>query len=798
VTGSDTNRTLNITTVTNASGAPTIEVVANDGASSTTNTITLTVSAVDDLPTLSTLSDVTVLEDSGPAGRSITVDDVDTVLTNLVVTATSSDTNIALASVSGAVTNLTLTVTPGTNGFGTATISFSVSDGSGSATNSFAVAVTSVNDAPLFTLSTNRVVATEDGGLVTLAGFVTSIADGPANESSQTNYFVVTAATPSFFTNQPAISTNGTLTFRANTNIFGTNQITVVLRDNGGTNNAGVNESAPQTFDIVIPDANDLPIMSTIANLTIREDAAATNRTFTVRDVDTDTTNVVITATSSDTNLVSLSVSGTTTNRTLTITPLADSNGSATITLVANDGAGTSTNSFTLTLSAVNDAPSFTLASNNVNVAQFNTLVTLANFAQNISTGPTNESAQTAAFTVIAGNANNFVVQPAISTNGTLTFQAKDAAGTASVTVRLQDNGGTALSGSNTSPTLSFTVTVPANPFSVLAGQFNGLFYDNNGVELESAGFMNFTLTTNGSYTGYVLLAGGSNTFSGKFSVDGSGTNSITTTNGDIALAMTLDLSTDFTESAIGTLTHSNWTSTLIVDRSTFDSTNNPAMLAGYYNVAFTGSSDPAMPEGYGFGLVTVHPDGTIDLLGELSDRTEAVQLTKLSRTGVWPLYVSLYNGQGVVLGWITFASDGTSDLSGTTTWIKKPGVDVYYADGFTNDFNATGSVYAAPEVNNRALNFTSGTVTLSGGDLLSPITTAVTLNTDHTVTVDPLDPNGLNLSIDAGNGTFTGSFIHPVLGMPTTFDGVLLQTGNNAAGYFTTPDKSGAVILQP
>src|SRR5207253_7151336 len=85
-------------------------------------------------------------------------------------------------------------------------------------------------------------------------------------------------------------------------------------------------------------------------------------------------------------------------NGTLTYTPAANANGSATITIslkdnggTANGGVDTSTSqTFTITVNAVNDAPSFTKGAdqtvNNNTGAQ-----TVANWATNISAGPSNE-----------------------------------------------------------------------------------------------------------------------------------------------------------------------------------------------------------------------------------------------------------------------------------------------------------------------------------------------------------------------------------------------------------------------
>ena len=86
-----------------------------------------------------------------------------------------------------------------------------------------------------------------------------------------------------------------------------------------------------------------------------------------------------------------------------------------------------------------------------------------ANAASAISTGPADESAQTASFTVTNNNNALFSVQPAINASGTLTFTpAANANGTATVTVTVQDNGGTAIGGVATSAAQTFTISVTA------------------------------------------------------------------------------------------------------------------------------------------------------------------------------------------------------------------------------------------------------------------------------------------------------------------------------------------------
>src|SRR4029078_6418287 len=55
---------------------------------------------------------------------------------------------------------------------------------------------------------------------------------------------------PPLFAVQPQINANGQLTFTPALNAMGDATIIVVLQDDGGTANGGINHSAPQTFTI--------------------------------------------------------------------------------------------------------------------------------------------------------------------------------------------------------------------------------------------------------------------------------------------------------------------------------------------------------------------------------------------------------------------------------------------------------------------------------------------------------------------------------------------------------------------
>jgi hypothetical protein len=84
----------------------------------------------------------------------------------------------------------------------------------------------------------------------------------------------------------------------------------------------------------------------------------------------------------------------------------------------------------------------------------------LPGWATAILAGPADESAQALTFE-ITGNTmpGLFTAAPAIAADGTLSYTPA-ITGSATITVRLKDAGGTASGGSDTSPVQAFTITV--------------------------------------------------------------------------------------------------------------------------------------------------------------------------------------------------------------------------------------------------------------------------------------------------------------------------------------------------
>jgi hypothetical protein len=485
--------TLSFLLAPNANGTATVTVAAHDdggtangGAdTSAPQTFTITAIPVNDAPSFTKGADQSVFEDSGATtvggwATAISAGPADEA--GQSVSFNVSNNNSALFAVQPSVApNGTLTFTPATNAVGSATVTLSISDNGGtanggvdtSAAQTFTITVNGVNDAPSFTKGADQ-TSLEDGGAQTVAGWATAISAGPADESSQSVTFTATNDNNALFSVQPAIAADGTLTYTAATNAYGTAIVTVTAHDDGGTANGGVDTSAPQTFSITIVAVNDAPSFTKGADVTALEDSGAYSQSgwaTALSDGPNESGQALTFTVSNDNNALFSVQPAVASDGTLTFTTAANAYGTATVTVTlqddggtANGGADTSASqTFVISLTPVNDAPSFTKGADQTS-SEDGGAQTVAGWATAISAGPS-EGSQSVDFVVTNDNNALFSVQPAVSPSGTLSYTAApNANGTATVTVAIHDDGGTANGGVDTSATQTFTITIsPVN-----------------------------------------------------------------------------------------------------------------------------------------------------------------------------------------------------------------------------------------------------------------------------------------------------------------------------------------------
>ncbi len=392
----DTSGNLTFTPAPDANGTANIQVTlmdnggtANGGSdTSVPQSFTITVNPVNDAPSFAKGADQTVFEDAGAQtvpgwATAISAGPANESGQTLTFNVTAND-NPELFSAGPAVDPVSgdLTFTPAANANGAATLQLTLKDNGGTANGgsdtsvpqSFTITVNPVNDAPSFTAGANQSV-NEDAGAQTVPGWATAISAGAADEAAQTLTFVIIGNTnPGLFAVAPAMTANGTLSYTPAADAHGVASIQIALTDDGGTANGGANTSAPTTFTITVNSVNDAPSFAKGADQTVLEDAGtqtvpgwATAMSAGPANESGQTLTFNVTA-NDNAALFSAGPAVNPATGALTFTPAANANGTANIKVALMDDGGTAnggvnssgSQSFTITVNAVNDAPAGT------------------------------------------------------------------------------------------------------------------------------------------------------------------------------------------------------------------------------------------------------------------------------------------------------------------------------------------------------------------------------------------------------------------------------------------------------
>ncbi|MEY2565753.1 MAG: trimeric autotransporter adhesin [Actinomycetota bacterium] len=495
----------------------------NGGANvdATPNTLTINVTPVNDPPSFTGGNDRTVLEDAGlqTVNNWASVIDDGPGESGQTLTFVATNDNNALFSAQPAVSpGGHLTFTPAANQHGSATVSVVLKDNGGtagggdddSATDMFTITVTSVNDAPAGT--NGSVTSLEDTAYpFTAADFgFTDPSDTPANNLFAVRITTVPGAGTLTKSGSPVSAgvivsvadiTAGNLAFTPAANGKGTpyTSFTFQVQDDGGFANFGADlDPTANTLTVNVTSVNDGPAgtngsVGTLEDTPVALTAAAFGFTDPNDSPPDGLGGVVITTLPGSGTLANNSVAVAANDlvtatelaaNKLVFTPASNASGApyATLTFQVRDDGGTANggvntdataNTLTLNVTAVNDAPAGTNGS----------VITLEDTAETLTaadfgfTDPNDSPANAFAGVVIttlpgAGTlANNsvavvaggFVTAADVAANKLVFTPAANGNGTpyTSFTFQVQDDGGTANSGSDTDPTANtFTVNV--------------------------------------------------------------------------------------------------------------------------------------------------------------------------------------------------------------------------------------------------------------------------------------------------------------------------------------------------
>jgi ketosteroid isomerase-like protein len=450
------NGTWSFTPAANYNGAVNLSYNVTDGkGGSTAASQSFTLAAVNDAPTL-TGTKATLAAGSEDTVYTISQTDLLAGFTDVDADTLSAADLIASNGTLVNNNNGTWSFTPAANYNGAVNLSYNVTDGKGgitAATQSFTLAA--VNDVPTLT-GTKAILAAGSEDTVysinqteLLAGF-TDVEGNPLSVSN------LAASNGTLVNNN-----NGTWSFTPAANYNGAVNLTYNVTDGNG----GIT-AATQSFTLAA--VNDAPTL-TGAKATLA--AGSEDTVYTISQThllagftDVDGNTLAVTNLSASNGSLVNNDDGT-----WSFTPAANYNGTVNLNYNVTDGNGGSTAATqSFTLAAVNDAPSFTAGKNQVITAGA-AQQTISGWATGFSPGPADESSQTIQGYEIVSNSDTsiFAAAPVIDQSGNLTYTPSASVAsstTATIEVKVKDNGGTANGGVDTSPIQKFTITVNPQP----------------------------------------------------------------------------------------------------------------------------------------------------------------------------------------------------------------------------------------------------------------------------------------------------------------------------------------------
>jgi uncharacterized repeat protein (TIGR03803 family) len=332
-------------------------------------------------------------------------------------------------------------------------------------------------------------------------------------------------------------------------------------------------------------------------------------------------------------------------------------------------------------------------------------------------------------------------------------------------------------------------------------GTYTGLATQTNALSAASSGFLNLNVRFTGYFTAKLTMGNTSSTFHGTLDPSGITTN-LVPPNGQNPLQLIFQLNDvgGGTNQLDGTISNAVFTSEFLTDAAGVFANTNPCPQFGHFTfiIAPANTNDTTVPQGFGYGTLTVAKLGHLHLTGVLGDGTPFHAGGPISGIGTFPIYDLPYNGKpGSVLGWVTFPA--TNAFTATLDWFK-PAMpnNRFYPDEFTTMPTLQGAAYITPAKTNGLTVAGTARVTLGGGNLSSNLVKDVVIDSNGVVTVTNPGPDNLALSITPSSGLFRGSFFNSAIKLTPVFTGYLLQSNQSGAGLFFGTNQTGYILIQP
>jgi cyclophilin family peptidyl-prolyl cis-trans isomerase len=345
------------------------------------------------------------------------------------------------------------------------------------------------------------------------------------------------------------------------------------------------------------------------------------------------------------------------------------------------------------------------------------------------------------------------------------------------------------MGGKSTSSAVSEIFYVLA--FKQVAGTYTGLFICSSGgpVTPTNSGFFTCTVTASGTFSSRLLFPAykpigidGSfyiNNGEGIFDIGGTiKTDCPLNIPGNPAALgyMSLDLTNGFDElTGYVYATNFSWYSYFECYRAVTKLSDQTTPAKGKYIIGLDPTDSPITN---GYASLSVSSGGGLTLSGSLPDGASFSQSAKVSKDGVWPLYVvpSGYKTNGMLMGWET--NQASNGISGQLYWYKATNTGTYYTNTVDPNVNSTGTNYSPPAEVSYSIVFQEGTNSLLGSNDLS-----VTRTNGQFVVPKPAPADKLAISLSA-NGVLTGHIVTNSDSKPLQFKGAFFGQSQGGSGF--------------
>jgi peptidyl-prolyl cis-trans isomerase A (cyclophilin A) len=328
--------------------------------------------------------------------------------------------------------------------------------------------------------------------------------------------------------------------------------------------------------------------------------------------------------------------------------------------------------------------------------------------------------------------------------------------------------------------------------FKQVEGTYTGLFtcYSGAPVDPTNSGFFTCTVTASGAFSARLLFpAYEPLVVSSGFDVFGyTGTYTWLIPGNPVSMELSLDLTGGLDElTGYVYATNESWVSSLTCYRAvTKLSDATPAKGKYIFSLDPTGWSN------IGYASLSVGSSGTLALSGALPDGASFSQSARISKDGVWPLYVvpAGYKSKGMLMGWETWQTNGSGSYTGPLSWYKAPNVGTYYTNGINTNVNSTGTNYVPPAAGSYSIVFQEGTNSVLGSNDLSVAHAGAQFKPESAS-----DTNKLAISLSA-SGILTGHFITNSDSKPLQFKGAFFGQSQGDSGFVLDGDGQTGYFL--